>query len=282
MAQQEQLREELLFVIDENNDLREKVMNAYNNFLKEYREFLREDYAELTIYEAIESALAYAIQKDEEESGSFYTELLADWYDEQVLEWKKRLDVLKNDYMLDSVAVVDDEDNVDWGEYVRPLIYSILEWGNLVTPDNNHLVENDKRGIEHIVYTVEIYNFPVYSQEDFESSEEIQKQVGTSSYKEYEKWLLENNITATNTWKFALDSQFGYDRWSGRKASDPEDMLKLAQYINQCLQRIEIDIEKVLEGLKKSEQAHLYLKETYYDDDKAEQLFKTWISTKGY
>lgn len=282
MAQQEQLREELLFVVDENNELREKVMNAYNNFLKEYREFLSEDYAELTIYEAIESALLYAIQKDEEESGSFYTELLADWYDEQVLEWKKRLDVLKHDYMLESVAVVDDEDNVDWGEYVRPLIYSILEWGNLITLGNNHLVENDKKGLEHIVYTVEIYNFPVYSQEDFESSEEIQKEMGTSSYKEYEKWLLENNITATNTWKFALDSQFGYDRWSGRKASDPEDMLKLAQYINQCLQRIEIDIEKVLEGLKKSEQAHLYLKETYYDDDKAEQLFKTWISTKGY
>lgn len=282
MVQQEQLREELLFVVDENNELREKVMNAYNNFLKEYREFLSEDYAELTIYEAIESALIYAIQKDEEESGSFYTELLADWYDEQVLEWKKRLDVLKHDYMLESVAVVDDEDNVDWGEYVRPLIYSILEWGNLITLGNNHLVENDKKGLEHIVYTVEIYNFPVYSQEDFESSEEIQKEMGTSSYKEYEKWLLENNITATNTWKFALDSQFGYDRWSGRKASDPEDMLKLAQYINQCLQRIEIDIEKVLEGLKKSEQAHLYLKETYYDDDKAEQLFKTWISTKGY
>lgn len=282
MAQQEQLREELLFVVDENNELREKVMNAYNNFLKEYREFLSEGYAELTIYEAIESALLYAIQKDEEESGSFYTELLADWYDEQVLEWKKRLDVLKHDYMLESVAVVDDEDNVDWGEYVRPLIYSILEWGNLITLGNNHLVENDKKGLEHIVYTVEIYNFPVYSQEDFESSEEIQKEMGTSSYKEYEKWLLENNITATNTWKFALDSQFGYDRWSGRKASDPEDMLKLAQYINQCLQRIEIDIEKVLEGLKKSEQAHLYLKETYYDDDKAEQLFKTWISTKGY
>lgn len=282
MAQEEQLREELLFVVDENNELREKVMNAYNNFLKEYREFLSEDYAELTIYEAIESALNYAIQKDEEEGGSFYTELLADWYDEQVLEWKKRLDVLKHDYMLDSVAVVDNENNVDWGEYVRPLIYSILEWGIIVTPDNNHLVENDKKGLEHIVYTVEIFNFPIYSQEDFESSEEIQKEVGTSSYKTYEGWLLENNITATNTWKFALDSQFGYDRWSGRKASDPEDMLKLAQYINQCLQRIEIDIEKVLEGLKKSEQAHLYLKETYYDDDKAEQLFKTWISTKGY
>ena len=43
MAQEEQLREELLFVIDENNELREKVMNAYNNFLKEYREFLSED-----------------------------------------------------------------------------------------------------------------------------------------------------------------------------------------------------------------------------------------------
>lgn len=282
MAQEEQLREELLFVIDENNELREKVMNAYNNFLKEYREFLSEDYAELTIYEAIESALRYAIQKDEEESGSFYTELLADWYDEQVLEWKKRLDVLKKDYMLESVAVVDEEEKVDWGEYVRPLIFSILEWGILVTPDNNHLVENDTKGIEHIVYTVEIYNFPVYSQEDFESSEEIQKEVGTSSYKKYEELLLENNITATNTWKFTLDSQFGYDRWSGRKASDPEDMLKLAQYINQCLQRIEIDIEKVLEGLEKSEQAHLYLKETYYDDDKAEQLFKTWIATKGY
>ena len=282
MAQEEQLREELLFVVDENNDLREKVMNAYNNFLKEYREFLSEDYAELTIYEAIESALSYAIQKDEEEGGSFYTELLADWYDEQVLEWKKRLDVLKNDYMLESVAVIDDEDNVDWGEYVRPLIHSILEWGILVTPDNNHLVENDTKGLEHIVYTVEIYNFPIYSQEDFESSEEIQKQVGTSSYKTYEGWLLENNITATNTWKFALDSQFGYDRWEGRKASDPEDMLKLAQYINQCLQRIVIDIEKVWEGLKKSEQAHLYLKETYYDDDKAEQLFKSWIATKGY
>lgn len=282
MAQEEQLREELLFVIDENNELREKVMNAYNNFLKEYREFLSEDYAELTIYEAIESALRYAIQKDEEESGSFYTELLADWYDEQVLEWKKRLDVLKHDYMLESVAVVDNEDNVDWGEYVRPLIYSVLEWGILVTPDNNHLVENDKKGLEHIVYTVEIYNFPIYSQEDFESSEAIQKQVKTSSYKEYERLLLENNITATNTWKFALDSQFGYDRWAGRKASDPEDMLKLAQYLNQCLQRIEIDIEKVWEGLKKSEQAQLYLKETYYDDDKAEQLFKTWISTKGY
>ena len=181
MAQEEQLREELLFVIDENNELREKVMNAYNNFLKEYREFLSEDYAELTIYEAIESALRYAIQKDEEESGSFYTELLADWYDEQVLEWKKRLDVLKNDYMLESVAVVDNEDNVDWGEYVRPLIYSVLEWGILVTPDNNHLVENDKKGLEHIVYTVEIYNFPIYSQEDFESSEAIQKQVKTSS-----------------------------------------------------------------------------------------------------
>lgn len=282
MAQEEQIREELLFVISNNNELREKVINAYNDFLKEYRDFLSKDYAELTIYEAIESALSYAIQKDEEESGSFYAELLADWYDEQVLEWKKRLDVLKRDYMLESVAVVDEEEKVDWGEYVRPLIFSILEWNILVTPDNNHLVENDVKGIEHIVYTVEYYNFPIYSQEDFEKTEEIQKTVGTTSYKVYEEWLLSNNITATNTWKFALDSQFGYDKWAGRKASDPEDMLKLAQYINQCLQRIEIDIEKVSEGLKKSEQAHLYLKETYYDDDKAEQLFKTWIATKGY
>jgi hypothetical protein len=64
--------------------------------------------------------------------------------------------------------------------------------------------------------------------------------------------------------------------------TDPEDMLKLAQYLNQCLQRIEKDIEEALTGVKKSEQAHLYLKETYYDDEKAKQLFKTWISTKGY
>ena len=83
--------------------------------------------------------------------------LLTDWYDEQVLEWKKRLDGLKNDYMIESVPVIDTEDNVDWGDYVRPVIYDITDWGFLVVPDENHLVENDIKGLEHIIYTTEYY-----------------------------------------------------------------------------------------------------------------------------
>lgn len=277
---EEQIKEEFLFVVENNKELLERVMASYNSFLAEYRQFLEKDYAELTIFEAIESAQDYAIQKDEEESGTFYVELLADWYDEQVLEWKKRMDSFKKDYMLETVPVVDEEENVDWGDYVRPVIYDITDWGNLVVPDENHLVENDIKGLEHIIYTVEYFNFPIYSQEDFESSEELKEFY--KSYKRYEELLRENNITATDTWKFALKPDFTYDRWSGRKVSDPEDTLTLAQYLNQCLQRMENDIEAMLTGLQKSEQAHLYLKETYYDDNKAEQLFKTWIATKGY
>ena len=277
---EEQIKEEFLFIVENNKEMLENVIASYNNFLAEYRKFLEKDYAELTIYEAIESAESYALQKDEEEGGTFYVELLTDWYDEQVLEWKKRLDGLKNDYMIESVPVIDPEDNVDWGDYVRPVIYDITDWGFLVVPDENHLVENDIKGLEHIVYTVEYYNFPIYSQEDFEKSEELQEYY--KSYKRYEALLRENNITATDTWKFALNPNFTYDKWAGRKVTTPEDTLTLAQYLNQCLQRISNDIEEMLTSVAKSEQAHLYLKETYYDDNKAEQLFKTWIATKGY
>ena len=277
---EEQIKEEFLFIVENNKEMLENVIASYNNFLAEYRKFLEKDYAELTIYEAIESAESYALQKDEEEGGTFYVELLTDWYDEQVLEWKKRLDGLKDDYMIESVPVIDPEDNVDWGDYVRPVIYDITDWGFLVVPDENHLVENDIKGLEHIVYTVEYYNFPIYSQEDFDKSEELQEYY--KSYKRYEALLRENNITATDTWKFALNPNFTYDKWAGRKVTTPEDTLTLAQYLNQCLQRISNDIEEMLTSVAKSEQAHLYLKETYYDDNKAEQLFKTWIVTKGY
>lgn len=277
---EEQIKEEFLFIVENNKEMLEKVIASYNNFLAEYRKFLEKDYATLTIYEAIESAESYALEKDEEEGGTFYAELLTDWYDEQVLEWKNRLDGLKNDYMIESVPVVDPEDNVDWGDYVRPVIYDITDWGFLVVPDENHLVENDIKGLEHIVYTVEYYNFPIFSEEDFNKSEELQEYY--KSYKRYETLLRENNITATDTWKFALNPDFTYDKWAGRKVTTPEDTLTLAQYLNQCLQRISNDIEEMLTSVAKSEQAHLYLKETYYDDNKAEQLFKTWIATKGY
>ena len=277
---EEQIKEEFLFIVENNKEMLEKVIASYNNFLAEYRKFLEKDYATLTIYEAIESAESYALDKDEEEGGTFYAELLTDWYDEQVLEWKNRLDGLKNDYMIESVPVVDPEDNVDWGDYVRPVIYDITDWGFLVVPDENHLVENDIKGLEHIVYTVEYYNFPIYSEEDFNKTEELQEYY--KSYKRYEALLRENNITATDTWKFALNPNFTYDKWAGRKVTTPEDTLTLAQYLNQCLQRISNDIEEMLTSVAKSEQAHLYLKETYYDDNKAEQLFKTWIATKGY
>ena len=277
---EEQIKEEFLFIVENNKEMLESVIASYNNFLAEYRKFLEKDYAELTIYEAIESAESYALEKDEEEGGTFYVELLTDWYDEQVLEWKKRLDGLKNDYMIESVPVIDPEDNVDWGDYVRPVIYDITDWGFLVVPDENHLVENDIKGLEHIIYTVEYYNFPIYSEEDFNQSEELQEYY--KSYKRYETLLRENNITATDTWKFALNPNFTYDKWAGRKVTTPEDTLTLAQYLNQCLQRISNDIEEMLTSVAKSEQAHLYLKETYYDDNKAEQLFKTWIATKGY
>ena len=277
---EEQIKEEFLFIVENNKEMLENVIASYNNFLAEYRKFLEKDYAELTIYEAIESAESYALQKDEEEGGTFYVELLTDWYDEQVLEWKNRLDGLKNDYMIESVPVIDPEDNVDWGDYVRPVIYDITDWGFLVVPDEKHLVENDIKGLEHIIYTVEYYNFPIYSEEDFNKTEELQEYY--KSYKRYETLLRENNITATDTWKFALNPDFTYDKWAGRKVTTPEDTLTLAQYLNQCLQRISNDIEEMLTSVAKSEQAHLYLKETYYDDNKAEQLFKTWIATKGY
>ena len=277
---EEQIKEEFLFIVENNKEMLEKVIASYNNFLAEYRKFLEKDYATLTIYEAIESAESYALEKDEEEGGTFYAELLTDWYDEQVLEWKNRLDGLKNDYMIESVPVVDPEDNVDWGDYVRPVIYDITDWGFLVVPDENHLVENDIKGLEHIVYTVEYYNFPIFSEEDFNKSEELQEYY--KSYKRYETLLRENNITATDTWKFALNPDFTYDKWAGRKVTTPEDTLTLAQYLNQCLQRISNDIEEMLTSVAKSEQAHLYLKDTYYDDNKAEQLFTTWIATKGY
>ena len=277
---EEQIKEEFLFIVENNKELLENVIASYNNFLAEYRKILEKDYATLTIYEAIESAESYALEKDEEEGGTFYTELLTDWYDEQVLEWKKRLDGLKNDYMIESVPVIDPEDNVDWGDYVRPVIYDITDWGFLVVPDENHLVENDIKGLQHIVYTIEYYNFPIYSEEDFNKSEELQAHY--KSYKRYEALLRENNITATDTWKFALNPDFTYDKWAGRKVTTPEDTLTLAQYLNQCLQRISNDIEEMMTSVAKSEQAHLYLKDTYYDDNKAEQHFKTWIATKGY
>lgn len=277
---EEQIKEEFLFIVENNKELLEHVIASYNNFLAEYRKFLEKDYATLTIYEAIESAESYALDKDEEEGGTFYAELLTDWYDEQVLEWKNRLDGLKNDYMIESVPVIDPEDNVDWGDYVRPVIYDITDWGFLVVPDEKHLVEDDIKGLEHIVYTVEYYNFPIYSEEDFNKTEELQEYY--KSYKRYEALLRENNITATDTWKFALNPDFTYDKWAGRKVTTPEDTLTLAQYLNQCLQRISNDIEEMLTSVAKSEQAHLYLKETYYDDNKAEQHFKTWIATKGY
>ena len=231
---EEQIKEEFLFIVENNKEMLEKVIASYNNFLAEYRKFLEKDYATLTIYEAIESAESYALEKDEEEGGTFYAELLTD----------------------------------------------ITDWGFLVVPDENHLVENDIKGLEHIVYTVEYYNFPIFSEEDFNKSEELQEYY--KSYKRYETLLRENNITATDTWKFALNPDFTYDKWAGRKVTTPEDTLTLAQYLNQCLQRISNDIEEMLTSVAKSEQAHLYLKETYYDDNKAEQHFKTWIATKGY
>lgn len=275
-----EILEEFLFYKEENVLLRDKVINLYNDFLGKYREFLAKDYAELTIYEAIQAAQEYAIAKDEEEGGSFYTELLADWYDEQVADWKERLKGMIDDYMIETVSVIDEEESVDWGEYIRPVIYDVNDWGYLLSVGDKHLVENDTKGLEHIVMTVEYFNFPIYSEEDFNNTEELKDFY--KNYKRYEELLLKNNITATDTWKFALDPDFQYDKWAGRKVNSPEDALTLAHYLNQCLNRIESDLDEIQVGLQKAEQLHLYLKENYLDEGKSAQAFKTWISTKGY
>ena len=36
---EEQLKEEFLFIVDNNNELRNKVIASYNDFLEEYRQF---------------------------------------------------------------------------------------------------------------------------------------------------------------------------------------------------------------------------------------------------
>ena len=39
---EEQLKEEFLFIVENNNELRNKVIASYNDFLEEYRQFFRQ------------------------------------------------------------------------------------------------------------------------------------------------------------------------------------------------------------------------------------------------
>ena len=284
---EEQIREEFFFFKDENNLLREKLIGLYNQFLKEYREFLSKDYAYLTLYDACFSASQYAVNIDEEEGGQFYTELLVDWYEEQLAEFNDRVKRTVHDYMVDTVAVNDDtenDENLDFGVELRPLIFDINNWGSLVFVDENHLVENDTKGIEHIVNTVEMYNFPIYSEEDFAREDEygqgLRKEYG--DYNKYSKLMEESSLIVKPSWKLALIPDFQYNKWTYRPVESPEDALDLAKSLHEYLERMINDIEVIRIGLQKAEQVHLFVKENYLDDDKAKEAFKTWIATKGY
>ena len=281
----EQIRKEPLFFKNENNLLREKLIGLYNQFLKEYREFLEKDYAELTIYEACFSASQYAVDIDEEEGGQFYTELLVDWYEEQLAEFNERVERTVNDYMVAYYEEVDGEGGkLEIGKFLRPVIYDLNDWGSLIVVGENHLLENDTKGIEHIVNTVEMYNFPIYSEEDFaredEYGEGLRAEYG--NYKKYSELMEESSLIVKPSWKLALIPDFQYDKWTYRPVESPEDALNLAMCLNEYLERMINDIEAIRIGLQKAEQVHLFLKENYLDDDKAKEAFKTWIATKGY
>lgn len=281
----EQIRKEFFFFKNENNLLREKLIGLYNQFLKEYREFLEKDYAELTIYEACFSASQYAVDIDEEEGGQFYTELLVDWYEEQLAEFNERVERTVNDYMVVYYEEVDKEGGeLEIGKILRPVIYDLNDWGSLIVVGENHLLENDTKGIEHIVNTVEMYNFPIYSEEDFaredEYGEGLRAEYG--NYKKYSELMEESSLIVKPSWKLALIPDFQYDKWTYRPVESPEDALNLAMCLNEYLERMVNDIEAIRIGLQKAEQVHLFLKENYLDDDKAKEAFKTWIATKGY
>lgn len=281
----EQIRKEFFFFKNENNLLREKLIGLYNQFLKEYREFLSKDYAELTLYDACFSASQYAVDVDGEEGGQFYTELLVDWYEEQLAEFNERVERTVNDYMVVYYEEVDKESGeLEFGKILRPVIYDLNDWGSLIVVGENHLLENDTKGIEHIVNTVEMYNFPIYSEEDFaredEYGEGLRAEYG--NYKKYSELMEQSSLIVKPSWKLALDPDFQYDKWTYRPVESPEDALNLAMCLNEYLERMINDIEAIRIGLQKSEQAHLFLKENYLDDDKAKEAFKTWIATKGY
>lgn len=284
---EEQIREEFFFFKDENNLLREKLIGLYNQFLKEYREFLSKDYAYLTLYDACFSASQYAVNIDEEEGGQFYTELLVDWYEEQLAEFNDRVKRTVHDYMVDTVAVNDDtenDENLDFGVELRPLIFDINNWGSLVFVDENHLVENDTKGIEHIVNTVEMYNFPIYSEEDFAREDEYGQGLRAEygDYKSYTELMEKSSLIVKPSWKLALIPDFQYNKWTYRPVESPEDALDLAKSLHEYLERMINDVEAIRIGLQKAEQVHLFVKENYLDDDKAKEAFKTWIATKGY
>lgn len=284
---EEQIKEEFFFYKDENALLKEKLLNSYNQFLAKYREFLKKDYAELTIYEACYSAMEYAVALDEEEGGQFYTELLVNWYEEQLVEFNERVDRTVNDYMVDFVLVngeSEDDEELELGKLLRPVIFDINDWGALLFVDENHLVENDTKGIEHIINTVEMFNFPIYEEEDFASEDEVGETLRATygNYKKYAELLEESNLIVKPTWKLALDPEFQYDKWTYRPVESPEDALELAMILNQCLERMVYDVDVIHIGLQKAEQVHLFLKENYLDNDKAKEIFKTWVATKGY
>lgn len=281
----EQIRKEFFFFKNENNLLREKLIGLYNQFLKEYREFLSKDYAELTLYDACFSASQYAVDVDGEEGGQFYTELLVDWYEEQLAEFNERVERTVNDYMVVYYEEVDKESGeLEFGKILRPVIYDLNDWGSLIVVGENHLLENDTKGIEHIVNTVEMYNFPIYSEEDFaredEYGEGLRAEYG--NYKKYSELMEQSSLIVKPSWKLALDPEFQYNKWTYRPVESPEDALNLAKSLNEYLERMVNDVEAIRIGLQKSEQAHLFLKENYLDDDKAKEAFKTWIATKGY
>lgn len=283
---EDQIKEEFFFYKNENNLLREKLIGLYNQFLKEYREFLSKDYAELTLYDACFSASQYAVDVDGEEGGQFYTELLVDWYEEQLAEFNERVERTVNDYMVVYLEEVDGEEGgeLEFGKILRPVIFDINDWGALLVVGENHLLENDTKGIEHIVNTVEMYNFPIYSEEDFaredEYGEGLRAEYG--NYKKYSELMEQSSLIVKPSWKLALDPEFQYNKWTYRPVESPEDALDLAKSLNEYLERMVNDIEVIRIGLQKAEQAHLFLKENYLDDDKAKEAFKTWIATKGY
>lgn len=282
---EDQIKKEFFFYKNENNLLREKLIGLYNQFLKEYREFLSKDYAELILYDACFSASQYAVDVDGEEGGQFYTELLVDWYEEQLAEFNERVERTVNDYMVVYLEVVNEKGGeLEFGKILRPVIYDINDWGALLMVGENHLLENDTKGIEHIVNTVEMYNFPIYSEEDFaredEYGEGLRAEYG--NYKKYSELMEQSSLIVKPSWKLALDPEFQYNKWTYRPVESPEDALDLAKSLNEYLERMVNDIEVIRIGLQKSEQAHLFLKENYLDDDKAKEAFKTWIATKGY
>jgi len=183
------------------------------------------------------------------------------------------------------LEVVDEEGGeLEYGKILRPVIFDINDWGALLVVGENHLVENDTKGIEHIVNTVEMYNFPIYSEEDFaredEYGEGLRAEFG--NYKKYSELMEQSSLIVKPSWKLALDPEFQYNKWTYRPVESPEDALDLAKSLNEYLERMVNDIEAIRIGLQKSEQAHLFLKENYLDDDKAKEAFKTWIATKGY